>query len=477
MASRYCVKWRLNGIKDERGLEALVSEARKALALSPGVPLEMPPLDAAGFEWPAVGASDGADGLQGSFSVSVVLRDDQVERLVKQGLRVSVDPVLAAFDRTVPYASGSLFGRRAMAHRLIGAESLPKGADGSGVNVVIVDEGLNRAAVPRSAFAGGWFRYQRPRPGVLPWLIPGEGRSDHAAMVARNVLALAPKARIWDMPLLPESLLGPPAVSMAEAMFYYLWRDLKRGTRGEPFLDQRHRRAAGVVSSPAGAKPVSLPEGPWIVVNAWGVLDPTLDQPDGEDYATNPQHPFVRDMPRFGELENRPVDMIFAAGNCGEPTPMPRCGATWRGPGHSIIGVNAHPDVLTVGAVRVDGVPAGLSAQGPGALWPRWGAGENERQKLAMHKPDLCAPSGFCEDADSAMLNTGTSAAAGVMAGAVAALRSYAIAGKLPQRRPAELRALLRETARPVLGAGRQWDPRLGWGILDLPAALDQLGR
>jgi subtilisin family serine protease len=207
---------------------------------------------------------------------------------------------------------------------------------------------------------------------------------------------------------------------------------------------------------------------PVILVNAWGVMDPESN-PDFSDYGDDPKNQLVNDMKL---LENEGIDVVFAAGNCGEPTPDSRCGQEERGPGCSIYGMNGHPSVLTVGAVRTDGVPLALSAQGPGRLAPGFHAENSPWASEAFHKPDLCAPSHFREPDDAAETSTGTSAACGFAAGVVAALRSVDAARYL---RPAWLRALLRETAQPMGGNG--WDPRLGYGIINGTNALAMIER
>ena len=123
-----------------------------------------------------------------------------------------------------------------------------------------------------------------------------------------------------------------------------------------------------------------------------------------------------------------------------------------------------HPAVLSVGAVRADGLPLALSAQGPGRLAARLNRAARDYGR-ALNKPDLCAPSHFRESDDATETNTGTSAACGFVGGIVAALR-----GIDPVLRPARLRAILRATAQPV--AGKEWDPRLGYGVIDGAAAL-----
>ena len=60
------------------------------------------------------------------------------------------------------------------------------------------------------------------------------------------------------------------------------------------------------------------------------------------------------------------VDVVFAAGNCGEFCPAPRCGKVDRVPGHSIWGANSSSAVITAGAVLTNEMWLGYSSQGPG---------------------------------------------------------------------------------------------------------------
>ena len=112
--------------------------------------------------------------------------------------------------------------------------------------------------------------------------------------------------------------------------------------------------------------------------------------------------------------------------------------------------------MITTGAVRTDGYWLGYSSQGPG------------QPNLDLRKPDLCAPSQFREDRDAHLMNTGTSAATGLVAAAVAALRSRWDANRVP---PARMKQLLMDNARRFDNAQR--DDRLGYGILDARAAYD----
>ena len=99
------------------------------------------------------------------------------------------------------------------------------------------------------------------------------------------------------------------------------------------------------------------------------------------------RHPFIQ---LIDQLAAKNFDIIFCAGNCGGVCPDGRCGPNDFGPGRGIWGANAHPSVLTVGAVRTDTNWIGYSSEGPGPGRPPF-------NKLANQKPDLCAPSHYIE--------------------------------------------------------------------------------
>ena len=382
----------------------------------------------------------------------------------------SHDPIISTMDTWSPIGpGGGIFGDRALADSITGVRSLwdvagegvpDGGATGEGVNVVIVDRGLNRDRVEdtigrMAARRGlgdvhaapdvlGWTRYESTisdgRRMRRP-IFPGATGSDHAAMIARNVLAIAPRATIWDAPLLPpeDEQDAPPRISTVAHLFHWIKQAVAKGSVWS--WDTR-----------ANAQVQVSTQGPWVIVNAWGVLDPESD-PHFAGYADDRDHLVVNDVAR---LDAARIDVVFAAGNCGEPCPDPRCGSQDTGPGCSIFGFNAQPGVLTVGAVRADGLSVAQSAQGPSRV-------------VGLKKPDLCAPSHFREDDDASELNTGTSAACAYAAGVLAALRSLP---KGKDRTPKQMRDLLRKTAQP---AGAGWDPRLGFGVINATAALAAL--
>lgn len=396
------------------------------------------------------------------------------------------DPRIAIADAWLPNGwDGGVFGNRAMAHALIGAEALrDAGALGEGVNVAIVDMGVERNWVKAtrqklgaadSPAMHGWSRYryvtengQRRR----QWHNAGDHASDHGHMIARTVLSLAPKARIWDVPLVGDPSLAP-SLSSATAILNRV-RAYKSGELFNGWRETHHGDEA-FLNGQDGAR-----SQPWIVVNAWGVFDSDnglegMTDRNHHEYGDHPDHFLVNDLP---ELEQAGMDVVFCAGNCGEPCPDGGCGVRDRGPGRSILGLNAHPSVLTVAAVRVDGVPVGQSSQGPGRLAGTWaGSGaakaitrpeqQEAHAKAAMEKPDIAAPSYFRDTDDESLVNAGTSAACAVAAGVIAALRSLPCTTTLT---PAHMRDVLRYTA-----TGTAWDARTGYGVIDARAALDLL--
>ena len=204
---------------------------------------------------------------------------------------------------------------------------------------------------------------------------------------------------------------------------------------------------------------------PWVFVNAWATYNTEGEDPPG-DYTSDINHKFNRMITEMA----RQYDLVFAAGNCGQFCPSRRCGINDVGPGHSIIGANSHPDVLTVGAVRADGLWLGYSSQGPGTLQYASQAPRTRcDDEIPSRKPDLCAVSQFREDDDAAAMNTGTSAACAIAAGVVAVCRSQ-FGGRLSS---ADLKQLLIKTTTVKPSGG--WDNRIGHGILHLANALDSV--
>ncbi|MEO9191006.1 MAG: S8 family serine peptidase [Acetobacteraceae bacterium] len=348
--------------------------------------------------------------------------------------RAGADPVMTTADYWCPITGNETFLDRASALQQIGAVAI-QDLRGAGVNVVIVDRGVNKDdVVPPAKFGGGWC-YTANVAGaatVLPGSAQGE-QAEHSGMLIRNILAIAPEVMIFDMPLIPPNIGDIPSfLAGAQAAFQQMWSDIA-SMRADP----RWR-------------------GPWLLVNAWATFDLRSDLPPGDPgrYADDPAHPFhtvIEGLAGDGQ------DLVFCAGNCGQWCPDDRCGPGDIGFGRSISGANAYAEVLSVGAVRVDGLPLGYSSQGPGMI--------------AADKPDLCAPANFADDHDPGRINAGTSAACAVAAGVVAALRSPSPTAPMAAVTPAALITALKK------GAGHAaCDAQLGFGILDASATRGVLG-
>jgi subtilisin family serine protease len=251
--------------------------------------------------------------------------------------------------------------------------------------------------------------------------------------MASLVLAVAPQARILDLALLPSHILNLPGafgfLSWAVAAYRILVATIT-------WLRPRF---------PAWS-------GPWVLNNSWAVYNLSTDFPPGHplNYGSNPNHPLNLAVAAASPAD---IDVVFAAGNCGQFCPDPRCGDGQIGLGRSIYGVAAINEVLTVAAVRSDETWLGYSSQGPA-----------DPAFLGSIKPDLCAPSQFAGFGDWNRSFTGTSSACALTAGAVAARRSLVPPAA---EAPPALRAHAVATARLVMNQAG-WDTRRGAGMIDV---------
>lgn len=332
---------------------------------------------------------------------------------------------------------GRGFGTRDAALTAIGQGFLDaQHLHGDGVNVVIVDQGLDGNQIAGN-FRGGW-RVDGRIPGQRQFVRHVTG-NDHGMLVARNILSVAPGVRLFDCPLIPSRIEDVEVfLSSAEAVleWVHLWISFFR--------------LAGIFP------------GPWVIVNAWAIFDRSTEIPPGH-YSEDSLHCFNQLM---GRLAKSKIDVVFAAGNCGQFCPDRRCRPYDTGPGQSIYGAHAHSEVLTVGALRTDALWAGSSSQGPGPVDAA--APPQVTTGLSREKPDLCGPSFFADTHDAHRFNGGTSAAAALAAGVVAALRgSSAKAGNLPTN---DFFDILRKSA--IRSGAQLWDGRLGYGMINAERAF-----
>nr|WP_246513801.1 S8 family serine peptidase [Neoroseomonas soli] len=332
---------------------------------------------------------------------------------------------------------GDAFGGLEDALRLIRADALAAGhLDGSGVKVVVIDQGVDASRLPPgTTFLGGWWKPSWP--GAVP---PGQAAKDnrHGTMIARNVLALAPKAMILDCPLIPPRITANLPAFLSDA------------------FGAITRIALDIVL--LGLINPKVYKGRWVLVNAWSIYDPRGEAYPGE-YTKNRYHWVACAV----DIAAKVADVVFAAGNCGQFCPDGRCAEEVIGPGRSILGANSLDSVLTVGAVRADGIWNGYSSQGPGQFSDYLGQ--------PQLKPDLAAPAHFRVPDTAHRLAAGSSAASAIAAGAVAALRTKWDDTALPSD---VLFDRLRQSAWQPDGSSG-WNERHGHGILDCRAALASL--
>lgn len=340
------------------------------------------------------------------------------------GVGVFSDPRISAIA-TCP---GSPVGtHQDVAERLRVVTLQNRGMDGSDVMVAVVDTGINLAHLrargqdPVFDGANSWSPIADSVLGNMP--------VDHGTMCAFDVGIAAAHCTLLDYALLQSQATG--------------------GSTMDGFLSDAVRGFSQLLELMAGPDaPAAL-----VVNNSWGMFHSSWDFPAGTpgNYSDNPDHPFNIVVE---SLEDAGADILFAAGNCGAECPDSRCQDEND---QGIYGANSHPSVLSIAGVTVDGIRLGYSTQGPG--------------RLDQNKPDLCAYTHFAGsevyDADG-----GTSAACPTAAGVIAAIRSVFPAAQLP---PAQLRNLIRRSARDLGGIGFDFDH--GYGLIDVPSLLDALDR
>ncbi len=314
-----------------------------------------------------------------------------------------------------------------VADRLLVAQLHNRNMDGTDVMVAVVDTGVNISHLqsmgqnPNFDGANSWSPVSNVVLGDMP--------VDHGTMCAFDVCITASNCTLLDYALLQSQASG--------------------GSTMDGFLSDAVLGFSQLLTLMTGPNPPKA----LVVNNSWGMFHSSWDFPVGHsgNYSDNPDHPFNIIVE---SLEDAGADILFAAGNCGAECPDPRCQDESD---QGIYGANSHPSVLSVAGVTVDRERLGYSTQGPG--------------RLDQNKPDISAYTHFkgseVYDADS-----GTSAACPVAAGLVAAVRSVFPSNQLS---PAQLRNLVRRTARDLGNIGFDYDH--GYGLIDVEVLVNALDR
>lgn len=351
--------------------------------------------------------------------------------------RISIDPPLSASDEADRRNRSALpLASFRVAESLIGADAVRAYAAGGArtVNVVIADGALEVDYLRRYRPAGAaQIVTLNAAPGVLrPRMAPNRW---HANMTARVVLALAPQARLFSLPILPDR------------------------------IDDIDRFASDVlpgfeeVGMMIGQSKFGGADAAWVLVCPWGLVSREYET-GLVNYSDERGHVLSK---AIRALVAKNVDVVFSAGNNGLFAPDWRAGVYDRGPGDSIFGANGLPEVLTVGAVTTTGDWIGASSQGPEP------DGLRTPGEAVPRKPDVCAPSWFRFEDDAHAVVTGTSGSCAVAAGVIAALRRRVGPAQLA---PAKMIDAIRATAAPVghRGGGDRRLPaslRQGHGVID----------
>lgn len=379
---------------------------------------------------------------QGSeaFAVRAVANVDTVEQVPEEvgGRRVFADPVIDHFT----CGSTPAVGTDALVATRLNIAALTannRGLDGTNVAIAIMDTGVNLTHLSgivtgaRLDAANSW----TPPNGTI---LPGKYPVDHGTMCAFDALIAAPNATLLDYPILASASPGGSISGRTIATAMVAFSHLHTGWAVS--------FAPGGVSKYSGL----------VVNNSWGIYHPSWDFPAGHRgrYIDNPQHPFNL---LVGRMAADGIDIIFAAGNCGPQCADIRCKTRTT---QTIMGANAHQDVLTLGGCDTNRQIVGYSSQGPSIA------------NMFQQKPDVAAYTHFLgsQAFGAGSPDSGTSAACPVAAGCVAAIRTKVQFGSTP---PSALFAQLRATAQLPAGLAG-WQPDFGHGIINPHAAATSLG-
>lgn len=341
---------------------------------------------------------------------------------------LSIDLPLTLAAAGQHWNSGGVFSNRTCALAAMGSQRSDAGTD---VGVIVLDAGFNRdyieTLVGPGHYGGGWSN-RRVGPETVGRLTDSHTRTEdlHGNMIARNILSVAPNVTLYDAPVLPPRVFNLHGFSSDVVGALRAIRRVIRNRNNNPHFPTHSH---------------------WILCNAWAVATSFADHSSTYPYASSRQHRLNAQVIRLAVMDN--VDLVFAAGNSGAFSPATFTGPYDRGHGNAIWGANGLEEVFTIGAVRTDGIPVGMSAQGPSRDTLMAVPGVNR-------KPEMVVPSWFAEDTDPGVVNTGTSAASGLFAGLLADIRSGGNTSP-----SADLKQVLMDGA----SAAGQWNAQRGVGV------------
>lgn len=240
---------------------------------------------------------------------------------------------------------------------------------------------------------------------------------EHGNMVALDILAIAPKAKLIDIRI--TELYEENRIS--NIVKAYEWALKRYKEKGEP----------------------------QILTNSWVIYNKYYDL----NYAHNDEnHPFTNYVEYVME---QGMLVIFCAGNCGIKDKKDKCKDCY-GPDKGIWGANSHPNVITVGAVELDlddKVKAiDYSSVGKGAIG-KW-------------KPDLCCFSNFTLKEKS---HRGTSVSTPLLAGISALLLQ-----KNPDLKQLQLKEILLKNS-VALNPTVEFTFKTGYGVIDAWKAFNSI--
>ncbi|HXO72001.1 MAG TPA: S8/S53 family peptidase [Bradyrhizobium sp.] len=354
------------------------------------------------------------------FIVRGEVDSEHLAALADSGAKVYSDPKIAAFPTCPGDAAVGTASDVAAALRIDQLHAL--GLNGEKVAIAIMDTGINQAHLSGLGVKSKVDKTLTWSPqGVAK--TPGKYPVHHGSMCAFGAAIAAPNATLLDFPILLSTTSGASQMegflSDAVEAYSYLLQQMRLNT---------------------------WPFDAVVINNSWGMYNQSWDFRPGHPgrYADNPNHPFNTIV---GTLSRAGADILFAAGNCGADCPAGDCADVTT---DTIMGANAHPDVLTIAGATYLNNRVGYSSQGPAI------AG------MKHAKPDLTSYTHFTgSKALEDGVDSGTSAACPVAAGCVAALRTGLPASKLM---PGDLmREILADTKQSDGSSG--WNADYGYGM------------